>query len=92
MINVSCDEGVLEDVHFLLHCGELDGDSGRLLVMTEGTEEWMAEWRNKGNEGGLGVLLGRSVAVVKEKVLVRIDRVVWEMCSSGWRGNMMFGT
>ena len=35
----------------------------------EGTEEWMAEWRNKGDEGRVGLLLGRSVAGVKEKVL-----------------------
>ena len=31
----------------------------------EGTEEWMAEWRNKGDEGRVGLLLGRSVAMVK---------------------------
>ena len=40
----------------------------------------MAEWRIKGNEGGgdgrVGCLLGRSVAGVKEKVLIWIDRVV----------------
>ncbi len=29
-----------------------------------------------GDEGRVGLLLGRSVAGVKEKVLVRIDRVV----------------
>ena len=54
------------------------GDRGRLLGMIEGikgTEEWMAEWRNK-DEGRVGLLLGRSVAGVKEKVFVRIDRVV----------------
>ena len=45
-----CDEGVVEDiVHFLLHCGEFVGVRGRLLGMIEdieGTEAWMAEWRN----------------------------------------------
>ena len=63
-------------MHFLLHCGEFTGGRGRLLGMIEGTEAWMTEWRNKGHEGRLGLLLGRSVAGVKEKVLVRIDRVV----------------
>ena len=45
-----CDEGVMEDMHFLLHCGEFASDRGRLLGMIEGiewTEEWMAEWRTK---------------------------------------------
>ena len=45
---------------FLLHCGEF-ADSGRLLGMIEGfegTEEWMAEWRNKGDEGRIGLLFG----------------------------------
>ena len=36
----------------------------------EGTEKWMAEWRNIGDEGRVGVLLGRSLAGVKEMVLV----------------------
>ena len=39
----------------------------------------MAEWRNKGAEGRIkqtGLFLGRSVAEVKENVLVRIDKVV----------------
>ena len=48
-------------MHFLLHCGEFSGDRGRLLGMIEsieGTEEWMAEWRNKDDEGRVG-LLGR---------------------------------
>ena len=71
-----CDDGVVKDiVHFLLHCGEFVGDRGRLLCMIEGiegTEEWMAEWRNKGDKGRVGLLLGRSVAGVKEKVLVRV--------------------
>ena len=38
------------------------GDRGRLLGMIEGiewTEEWMAEWRNKGDEGRIALLLGR---------------------------------
>ena len=52
----------------------------------EGTEEWMAEWRNKSDEGRVSILLGRSEAGVKKKVMVRIDRVVWEMCSSVGRG------
>ena len=73
-----CDGGVVENVHFLLHCGDFVGDRRRLLGMvegTDGTEEWMAEWRNKGDEGKAGLLLGRSVAGLKENVLVRIDRV-----------------
>ena len=43
------------------------GDRGRLLGMIEGiawTEEWMADWGNKGDEGRVGLLLGRSVAGV----------------------------
>ena len=36
----------------------------------------MAKWRNEGDEVRAGLLLGRSVAGVKEKVLVRIDVVV----------------
>ena len=47
-----CDEGFVDHVHFLLHCGEFAGDRGRLLGMIEcikGTEEWMAEWRNEGD-------------------------------------------
>ena len=74
-----CDEGVVEDVHFLLHCREFAGDRERLLGVIEGiegTEEWMVEWRNKDDEGK--VMLGRSVAGEKKKVLVRIDRVVME--------------
>ena len=56
VINVSyMDEGVVEDiVHFLLHCGEFAGDEEDYLGMIEGideTEEWMTEWRNKGDEG-----------------------------------------
>ena len=43
--------------------------------MIEGTEEWMAGLINKGNEGRVGLLLGRSVAGVKETVLVRMDRM-----------------
>ena len=52
-------------MHFLLYCGEFAGDRGRLLGMIkdiEGTEEWMAEWRNKGDEDRVGLLLGISVA------------------------------
>ena len=42
-----CNKGVIEDiVHFLLYCGEFVDYRGRLLGMFEGTEEWMAEWRN----------------------------------------------
>ena len=40
------------------------------------TEEWVVGWRNKGDEGRVGLLLGRSVVGVKKKVLVRIDRIV----------------
>ena len=45
----------------------------------------MAEWRNNGDEGRVGLLLGRSIARVKEKVLVRLGStgLLWEMCSSG---------
>ena len=59
---------------------------GTLLGMIEGTEEWMAEWRNKGDEGGVGLLLGRLVAGVKEKVWLGSTGLLWEMCSSGGRG------
>ena len=45
------------------------------MGIIEGTEELMAEWRNKGDEGRVGLLLGTSVAGVKEKVLVRMNRV-----------------
>ena len=72
-----CDKGVVEDVHFLLHCGEFAGGRGRLLGMIEGiegTEEWMAEWRNKDDEGRVCLLLGISVTWVKEKVVARMDR------------------
>ena len=92
-----CDEGVAEDiVHFLLYCGKFVGDIGRLLGMIEGidgTEEWMAEWRNIGDEGRVGVLLGRSVAGVKE-VLVRIDRVAMGDVLKWWERKkyLMFGT
>ena len=55
-----CDKGVVEDVHFLLQCGEFVGDRGTLLCMFEGTEEWKAKWRNK-DEGRVSLLLGRSV-------------------------------
>ena len=34
--------------------------------MIEGIEEWMAEWRNKGDEGRVGLLLSRSVAGVRK--------------------------
>ena len=50
-----------------------------LLGMTEGiegSEEWMAEWRNKGDEHRVCLMLDRSMAGVREKALVRIDRVV----------------
>ena len=91
-----CDEGVVEDVHFLLHCGEFAGGRGRLLGMIEGIErtEWMEEWRNKSDEVRVGLFLGRLVAGVKEKVLVRIDRVVMgnvlKWCEM--RKSLMFGT
>ena len=65
MVNVY-DEGVVEEVHFLLLCGKFAGDRERLLgVIVERTEEWMTKWRNKGDEGRVGLLLGRSVAGVK---------------------------
>ena len=91
------DEGVVDVVHFLLHCGEFAGDRGRLLGMIEcieGTEEWMAEWKNKGDEGRVGLLLGRSVAGMKERVLVKIDRVVMGNMLKWWerRKYLMFGT
>ena len=54
----------------------------------KGAEEWMAVWRNKGDEGRVRFLLGRSVAEVKEKMLVRI-RLLWKMCSNvGREGNI----
>ena len=54
----------------------------------------MAEWRNKGDESRVGLLLGRSVAGVKEKVLVRISRVVTGNVLKWWerRKYLMFGT
>ena len=57
-------------MHFLLHCGEFAGNRGRLLDMIErieGTEEWMGQWRNKGDGGRGGLLLGRAVTGVKKK-------------------------
>ena len=45
-----CDEGVEEDVHFLLHCGEFAGDIRRLfgmIVGIGGTEEWMQNGETK---------------------------------------------
>ena len=79
-------------MHFLLHCGEFARDRGRLLGMIEVPEEWMEEWRNKGDEGRIGLLLGRSVAGVKEKVLVRINIVVGNVLK-WWRRRkyLMFG-
>ena len=56
----------------------------------EGTEEWMAEWRNNGGEGRVGLLLGRSVAGVKEKLLVRIDRVVMANVLKWWEQSKIF--
>ena len=54
----------------------------------------MTEWRNKGDEGSVGLLFGRSVAGVKEAVLVRIDRVVMGNVLKWWerRKYLMFGT
>ena len=75
-------------------CGEFTGNIGRLLSMIEGiegTEEWMTGWRNKGDEGKVGLLLGSSVAGVKEKVLVRINRVVMGNVLKWWE-RRKFGT
>ena len=52
----------------------------------EGTEAWTVEWRNKSEEGRVSLMLGRLVAGVKEKMLVRIDGLLWKICSSGRRG------
>ena len=52
----------------------------------EGTEEWMAEWRNKGDEGRVGLLLSRSVAGVKKLFWLGSTVLLWEMCSSGGSG------
>ena len=60
-----------------------------MIEGTEGTDKCMAERRNKGDEGREGLLLGRSVARVQEKVSVRIDRIVWEMCKSSGRGGII---
>ena len=50
----------------------------------------MVEWRNKDDEGRVGLLLDQSVTGVKEKVMVRMD-MLWEMCSSGGRsGNIRY--
>ena len=60
----------------------------------EETEEWMAEWRNKGDEGRVCLLLARSVAGVMERVLVRINRVVMGNMLKLWerRKYLIFGT
>ena len=50
----------------------------------EGTEKWMAEWRKEGDEGRVCLLLGRLLAGVKEKVLVRINRVVMGNVHKWW--------
>ena len=47
-------------MHFL-YCEEFACNRAR-LGMIEGFEDWMAEWRNKGDEDRLDLLLGRSVA------------------------------
>ena len=54
----------------------------------------MAEWRNKGGEGRVGLLLVRSLAGVKKKVLVRIDRVVMGNVLKWWvrRKYLLFDT
>ena len=54
--------------------------------MIEGFEEWMAEWRNNGDEGRVGIMLGRSVVRMKEQVLVGVNRVAMGMCPSCGRG------
>ena len=60
MVNVRyiCDERVVEDiVNFCCTVESLLVIRRRLLGMIEGiewTEEWMAEWRNKGNGGRVG--------------------------------------
>ena len=46
--------------------------------MIEGTEDRMAEWRNKGVDGKVGLMMGRLVLGVKEKVLVKVNMVVME--------------
>ena len=60
----------------------------------EGAEERMAEWRNKGDEGRGGFLLARSVSGMKEKVLVRMDRVAMGNVLKWWerRKCLIFGT
>ena len=49
--------------------------------------------RSKVDEGRVGVLLDRSVAVVKEKVLVKIGRIVMGNVLRWWerRKYLMFG-
>ena len=83
--NVSDVMKVLWKILYISCCtGEFAGDRGRLLGMIEGidgTEEWMDEWRNKCDEGRIGLLLGRSVAWVKKKVPIRIHKVVTEKCA-----------
>ena len=60
------DEGVEENiVYFLLHCDELlviEEGYWVWLKALQGTEEWLAEWRNRGDEARVGLLLGRKVA------------------------------
>ena len=94
------DEGVENINAFFVARGKCVGDSGRLFGMIEGiegTEKWIAEWRIKGDDGREGLLLGRAVARVKEKELVRNDRVVMENVLKWWEGGntccfLMFGT
>ena len=39
-----------------------------MIESIEATQECRAEWRNKGDEGRVGLLLGKLVAGVKERV------------------------
>ena len=51
----------------------------------DGTEEWMAEWRNKGDEGRIGLLLCRSVVEGKGGMLWESAEVVGEYeISDAW--------
>ena len=46
----------------------------------------MVEWRNKGDEGRGGLLLGRSVAGIRKRCWLGSTGLLQEMCSSGGIG------
>ena len=61
---------------------------GRLWVGLKALGELKYGWQNGKSKVKTGVLLGRSVAGVKEKELVRINRVVYGRCVMVRGGNI----